>query len=56
MDITDNNLAFLDTLINMQGNKIYLNIYAKSIDSKLFIPFNSNLLKPSLKNFSFCVA
>ena len=49
MDTGDNNLHFLDILINKQGNKIWMNTYSKEAYPKRYVPFNPNHLKPCLK-------
>ena len=56
MEISENNLPFLDILINKDDDKIWMNIYSKPTDSKRYVPFDSNHPKSYLKNIPFCLA
>ena len=53
IQISDNNLLFLDIFLNKQDNKIWINIYSKPTD---LIQLNSNHPKPCSKNIKFCLA
>ena len=56
MEVSDNNLPFLDILINKCDKKIWMDIYAKPTDAKRYVPFNSCHPKHCLKNIPFCLA
>ena len=51
--VNENNLPFLEILIHKDGNKIWMGIYSKTIDSKRYLPFYLNHLKNCLNNISF---
>ena len=38
---TENNLAFLDVMVNRENQKFYTNIYRKSTFSGDYVPYNS---------------
>ena len=50
IEISDNNLTFLDILTSKQDNKIWMNFYSKPAYSKGYVPFSSSHPKPCLKN------
>ena len=49
MEVSQNWLPFLDALINKEDNKIWMNRFFKSTDSKRYIPYKSNHSKPCIK-------
>ena len=51
--VNENNLPFLEIMIHKDGNKIWMGIYSKTIDSKRYLPFYLNHLKNCLNNISF---
>ena len=53
MEVSENNLQFLDIIIRKNGNKIWMDIYSKPTDSKRYVPFNSNHSKNCLKTYPF---
>ena len=50
MELNDNKLPFLNIPIRKSGKKIWMNIYPKQTDSKRYVSYFSNHLKPCLKN------
>ena len=53
METSDTQLPFLDTMINKEGKKIFMDIYSKPTDSKRYVSFKSNNPKHCLKNIPF---
>ena len=55
MKLNDNKLPFLDILTTKSGKNIWMNMYSKPTDSKRYVSYFSNHLKPCLKNILFCL-
>ena len=49
MELNDSMLSFLDIFITKPGEKNLMNIYSKPVDSKHYVYYLSNQLKPYLK-------
>ena len=49
MELNDSMLSFLDIFITKPGEKNLMNIYSKPVDSKHYVYYLSNQLKPCLK-------
>ena len=56
MKRSDNQLSFLDAMINKAGRKVFMDIYSKPTDSKRYVSFKSNHPKHCLKNIPFSLA
>ena len=56
METSDNQLPFLDVMINKEGKKVFMDIYSKPTDSKRYVSFTSNHPKHCLKNIPFSLA
>lgn len=50
MENSDNNLPFLDIIIDKKGNQTWMDINSKPKDPRKHVPFNANHPKPCLKN------
>ena len=53
---SDNQLPFLDVMINKEGRKVFMDIYSKPTGSKRYVSFKSNHPKHCLKNMPFSLA
>ena len=49
MELNDSKLSFLDIFIRKPGEKNLMNIYSKPVDSKHYVYYLLNQLKPCLK-------
>ena len=56
METSDTQLPLLDIMINKEEKEIFMDIYLKPTDSKIFVSFKSNHLKNCLKNIPFYLA
>ena len=56
METSDNQLPFLDVIINKEGKKVFMDFYSKPTDSKRYVSFKSNHPKHCLKNIPFSLA
>ena len=56
METSDTQLPFLDTMINKEEKKIFMDIYSKPTDSKRYVSFKSNHSKHCLRNILFSFA
>ena len=53
---SDNQLPFLDVMINKGRKNVFMDTYSKPTDSKIYFFFKSNHPKHCLKNIPFSIA
>ena len=56
LETSDNQLPFLDFMINKDGKKVFVDIYSNPADSKRYLSFKSYHPKHCLKNIPFSLA
>ena len=56
MEVDSRQLAFLDVMVNIENDKIWMDTYSKPTDTKRYVPFNSCHPKHTLKNIPLNLA
>ena len=56
MEASDTQLLILDTMINKEVQRVFMDIYSKPTDSKRYVSLKSNHPKHCLKNIPFSLA
>ena len=56
MESSEQQLPFLDIMLNINERKVWMDLYSKPTDSKRYVPFDSCHPKPFLTNIPYCLA